>query len=306
MAPNAFDLNALAVFARVVEEKGFSAAARKLGLSKSAVSKHISQLEDHVGARLLQRTTRRLSLTDTGAALYERCARIVAEVEEAERAVNQLQTLPRGTLRVSGPLAFGVRHLAPAIAEFMQMYPELQVDIQLSDRLVDLVDEGFDVAVRIARLADSSLIARRLCPMDLYAVATPAYLAAHGTPVHPRDLAGHNCLHYSYAASGDTWQFLEGQADLHAHVHGTLRTNNGDVMLAAVRANLGIAILPAFLAGPALCDQQIVEVLPQFRPRVSAVHVVYPHSRHLPTKVRLLIDFLAESWRSPPWIHERK
>lgn len=301
MTGTGFDLNALAVFAKVVEAKGFSAAARQLGLSKSAVSKSVSHLEDHVGARLLQRTTRSLALTDAGAALFERCTRIVAEVEEAERTVNQLQTLPKGTLRVSAPLAFGVRHLGPMLAEFMATYPDLQVDVQLSDRQVDLIEEGFDVAVRIARLADSSLIARKLCPMDGCAVAAPGYLLARGTPTHPRELTAHNCLQYSYAMAGDTWIFQHNGSEMPIRVAGSLRTNNGDVMVAAVRAGIGVAMLPAFLTAEAVRSGALIEVLPQFRPKPSAVYAVYPHSRHLSTKVRLFVDFLALRLDRPAW-----
>lgn len=302
MPPIRLDLNALAVFACVVEEKGFSSASRRLGLSKSAVSKHVSQLEDQTGARLLQRTTRRLSLTDAGAAMYERCARIVAEAEDAERAINQLQTKPKGMLRVSGPLAFGTRHLGGPVAEFMSRYPELHVDLQLSDRLVDLVDDGFDVAVRISRLADSSLIARKLCPMQGYAVASQAYLDRCGVPQHPRDLVGHNCLQYSYATTGDTWMFADGERELPVHVRGTMRSNNGDVMLQMVLADVGIAMLPAFIAGCDLNAGRLIEVLPAFRPRFTAVYAVYPHSRHLSTKVRLFVDFLAETFAQPSWV----
>ncbi len=303
MQPVRLDLNALAVFACVVDEKGFSAASRKLGLSKSAVSKHVSHLEDQTGTRLLQRTTRRLSLTDVGAALYERCARIVAEAEQAERAISQLQTTPKGTLRVSGPLAFGIRHLGRPVADFMNRYPELSVDLQLSDRLVDLVDDGFDVAVRISRLADSSLIARKLCPMETYGVATRAYLDRHGVPALPRDLVGHNCLQYSYATTGDTWVFTDGDGELPVHVRGSLRTNNGDVMLQSVLADVGIALLPAFIAGCDLRDGRLIEVLPAFRPRSTGVYAVYPHSRHLSTKVWLFVDFLAETFAQPSWAH---
>lgn len=301
MTAGRLDLNALAVFAAVVEEKGFSAAARKLGLSKSAVSKFVAQLEDHIGARLLQRTTRRLALTDAGSALYDRCARIVAEVQEAEAAVNQLQTQPKGILRVSAPLAFGIRHLGEPLAAFMRLYPELHVDMQLSDSIVDLVEEGFDMAVRIARLTDSTLIAKKLCSMEPYCVAAPAYLQERGTPTHPRDLGAHNCLGYSYSASGDTWQLEQRGQPLPAHVHGSLRTNNGDLMVAAVRAGLGMAILPAFLVGADLRSGKLVEVLADFRPKSAGVYAVYPHSRHLSTKVRLFVDHLAAWFASPPW-----
>lgn len=296
------DLNSMAVFARVVEENGFTQAAQRLGLSKSAVSKHVSQLEDRVGARLLQRTTRRISLTDVGAAFYERCARILAEVQEAELAVSRLQSAPRGTLRLSAPMSFGRSHLAPAIAEFLQRYPELHIEMDMSDRVVDLVDEGYDLAVRIARLTDSSLIARRLCAAPRVICASPAYLAAHGAPQRPEDLTSHNCLLYSYLSTGDTWYFpTHDGEDTAVHVTGNLRANNGDVLLEGAMAGLGIAAAPAFMAEPALADGRLVEILKPYRHFGAAVHAVYPHNRHLSVKVRAFIDFLAERFAADPW-----
>lgn len=301
MTRPAMDLNAMAVFARVVETNGFSAAARSLGVSKSAVSKDITQLEDHMGVRLLQRTTRRLALTDAGAAFYERCARVVAEAEEAERALSQLQASPRGLLRMSAPVGFGVAHLSGVLAEFQTLYPEVQVDLQLADRLVDLVEEGFDMAVRISRLQDSSLVARKLCPMPLHVVATPQYLALKGLPTEPRDLTQHNCLLYSYAASGDAWPFRQGERDTAVHVHGNLRTNNGDLILAAVLGHQGVAILPEFMVGARLCRGELVEILSDFRLPASAVYAIYPHSRHLSTKVRVMVDLLVRAFADPIW-----
>jgi DNA-binding transcriptional LysR family regulator len=296
------DLNGLVVFARVVEEKGFSSAARRLGLSKSAVSKQISQLEDRVGARLLNRTTRRLSLTDVGAAFYERCARILAEAEEAELAVSHLQTVPRGTLRISGPTSFGGRYLAAALADFLGLYPELRVDLILNDRVVDLVDEGFDVAVRIGRLADSSLIAKRLCPMPRLIVASPAYVAKHGRPDRPEDLVHHNCLLYSYQATGEVWHVQDRQGvSTSVHVTGNFRANNGEVLLEGARAGVGVALLPAFLAGPDVCTGRLVEVLAPDVDTAQAVSAVYPHNRHLSAKVRVFVDFLAERFSGAPW-----
>ena len=296
------DLNSMAVFARVVEENGFTQAAQRLGLSKSAVSKHVSQLEDRVGARLLQRTTRRISLTDVGAAFYERCARILAEVQEAELAVSRLQSAPRGTLRLSAPMSFGRSHLGPAIAEFLQLYPELHIEMDMSDRVVDLVDEGYDLAVRIARLTDSSLIARRLCAAPRVICASPAYLATRGTPQRPTDLTSHNCLLYSYLSTGDTWHFpTDGGEDVAVHVTGNLRANNGDVLLEGAMAGLGIAGAPAFMAEPALADGRLVEILKPYRDFGAAVHAVYPHNRHLSVKVRAFIDFLAQRFVSDPW-----
>lgn len=301
MARLSIDLNAMAVFARVVEESGFSAAARSLDMSKSAVSKQVTLLEDQMGVRLLQRTTRKLALTDAGAAFYERCVRVVAEAEEAERALSQLQVAPRGLLRITAPVGFGVAHLSGVLLEFQKLYPEVEVDLQLSDRLVDLVEEGFDMAVRISRLQDSSLVARKLCPMPMHIVAAPAYLAQHGTPKEPRDLTRLNCLSYSYASSGDTWNLRHRDRDVAVRVSGNLRTNTGEVILSAVRAGIGVAILPAFLAGPGLCSGELVELLTDCRLPTGAVYAIYPHSRHLSTKVRVMIDLMVKALTDPPW-----
>lgn len=296
------DLNSMAVFARVVEEQGFSSAARRLGLSKSAVSKHISQLEDRIGARLLHRTTRRLRLTDVGAAFYERCARILAEAEEAELAVSRMSAAPRGTLRVSAPVSFGSRFLAKPMAEFAMIYPELRIELVLNDRVVDLVDEGYDVALRIGRLADSSLIARRLCAMPLYIVASPKYLAKHGTPKVPADLHAHNCTLYSLASGGDVYQCRDGDRDISIKVDGTMRANNGDLLIEAVRAGLGLAFMPAFLCGCDLHDGTLVEVLRDYRVLPGAINAVYPHNRHLSAKVRVFVDFLVDHFTDLPWL----
>lgn len=293
----------MAVFARVVEEKGFSAAARRLGLSKSAVSKHVSHLEDEVGARLLHRTTRRLGLTDVGAAFYERCARIVAEVEEAELAISHLQSEPRGVLKVSAPTAFGSRYLAPAMAEFLASHPGLRADLTLDDRIVDLVDDGYDLAVRIGRLTDSSLMVRRLCPSTRFICAAPSYLERHGVPMTPQALAGRNCLLYSYQATGDTWHFrdLDGR-DLPVQVHGNFHANSGEVLLEVARSGLGVTLLPGFIAAPDLAEGRLVEVLAPYREAPSTVNVVYPHNRHLSAKVRLFVDFLAARFAHEPWM----
>ena len=295
------DLNSMTVFARVVEEQGFSAAARRLGLSKSAVSKHVAQLEDRVGARLLHRTTRRLGLTDVGAAFYERCARILAEVEEAELAVSQMSSAPRGTLRVSAPVSFGSRYLAAPIAELALLYPELRIEVVLSDRVVDLVDEGYDVAIRIGRLADSSLIAKRLCTMPGFIVAAPRYLAKHGTPLGPGDLQQHNCLLYSLSAAGDVYPLREGDRDIAVKVDGRMRANNGDFLMEAVRQGVGLAFMPAFFCGADLRAGTVVEVLSAYRATPGAISAVYPHNRHLSVKVRVFVDFLVAFFAEVPW-----
>ena len=298
-------LSAMAVFARVVEMESFSGAARDLGLSKSAVSKRVGRLEDRMGLRLLNRTTRRLSLTEAGAAFYEGCRRVVAEAEAAERAVTRLASAPRGRLKVNAPMSFGVRHLAPALPDFMARYPELTVDLALNDRLVDLVEEGFDVAVRIVRLEDSSLIARRLAPNRLVLCAAPFYLRAHGAPRAVEDLKGHECLLYSYLAAGDVWRLCGPGGERRLAVTGRLHINNGNALLAAALGGLGVALLPCFICGEDLRAGRLIQVLPEWSgPADTAIAAVYPASRNLSPKVRVFVDFLAERFGGTPYWDE--
>ncbi len=289
------------IFARVVEANSFSAAARRLGLSKSAVSKQISALEDRLGARLLNRTTRRLSPTEVGAALYERCARVAAEVEEAEQIVTRLHTTPRGVLRVNAPVSFGHLHLASAIPGFMAQYPELRVELTLNDRFVDVVEEGYDMVVRIGFLRDSSMVARRLASSDSILCASRAYLDRRGTPRTPGDLAGHDCIVYSYLAEPREWRMNDAQGHRHAvKVSGRLTINNGDAILEALCAGGGIGLLPAFIVGQAVRDGRLVKVLPDYDVPEIGIYALYPHARHLSPKVRAFVDFLAGHFASAP------
>lgn len=292
----------LAVFAKVAEVKSFTKAAEALGLSKSAVSKHVAGLEERLKARLLQRTTRRLSLTEVGTALFARAQRIVAEVEEAERAVTTLSTEPRGTLRVSAPMSFGVRHLGPLVAEFMARYPELNVEMILNDRMVDIVEDGFDLAIRIAKLPDSSLIARKLCPGRRVVCASPAYWRRHGIPKTPADLKGHNCLMYTYLLSPGELRFDGPAGPLTIPVAGTLHSNNGDILRSAALAGIGFYFAPTFLVGDDVRAGRLERVLPEYDDTSLSIYAVYPHNRHLSAKVRAFIDFLAERFGGePPW-----
>lgn len=295
-------LDEMAVFAGVAEAGGFTAAAAVLGISKSAVSKRVSRLEDRLGARLLNRTTRRLSLTEVGAAFHERCIRILAEVEEAELAVSNLQAKPRGTLRVNAPMSFGVLHVVPALAGFMSRYPELKVDLVLNDRVVDLIEEGFDVAVRIANLPDSSLVARRLASFRRVVCASPDYLRRHGTPVHPRDLRDHNCLNYTYLLTTGGWRFRGPSGPLTVSVSGTLEANNGDALCAAALSGIGVCMLPIFIVDKDLLAGRLQAVLRDFEETGLSIQAVFPHARHLSAKVRAFIDFLAQRFaHSPYW-----
>ena len=296
-------VNAMIVFARVVEANGFSAAARRLGLSKSAVSKQVAALEDRLGARLLNRTTRRISPTEIGQALFERCQRIAAEVEEAELAVTRLSTAPRGRLRVNASMSFGHIFLAPVLPDFHARYPEVTVEMTLNDRIVDVVEEGYDLAIRIARLDDSSLIARKLADAQRILAASPAYLARAGRPERAADLAQHDCLTYSYAARPGVWRVADADGAVReVPVSGSLHTNNGDALRAAALAGLGIVELPTFLIGDDVAAGRLVHVFPHFVDRFGGIYAVYPHNRHLSAKVRALVDFLvARIGPKPPW-----
>lgn len=280
------------IFAQVVDQGSFTRAAASLGLSKATISKQVARLEERLGARLLNRTTRRLHLTDAGQAYYQACSRILHEIEAAEGAVAQLQSKPRGRLRVSGPVSFGQRFLGAAIAELMTTYPELEVELVLSDRFVDIVEEGFDVAVRIASLTDSSLIARRLGPMRGYVCASPDYLRAHGHPQRPADLAGHNCLLYSHESTGPRWSFKGESGQTTVQVEGTLRVNNGDVLRQAALHGVGLAFLPGFIVEEDIRRGRLVSVLEEWTEWDAGIYAVYPHRRHLAAKVRVFVDFM--------------
>jgi DNA-binding transcriptional LysR family regulator len=296
------DVTAMIVFARVVELSGFSAAAQALGLSKSAVSKQISRLEDRLGTRLLNRTTRQLSLTEAGAAFYERCQRVEAEALAAEEAVTRLAEAPRGLLKVNAGVSFGTRHIAPALPDFLALCPDLEVDLSLNDRLVDLVDEGYDVALRIGELGDSSLVARRLAPLKMRLVAVPAYLDRAGRPTHPGDLKEHDCLLYAYQQGGQTWSFKGPEGETKVRPSGRMRVNNGDAILQACLGGQGLALLPEFICWEALADGRLERLLPDWQVGGDgAIHAVFPASRNLSPKVRVFIDFLVTRFGPAPY-----
>lgn len=292
------NLDGMTVFARVVEERSFSGAARKQGMSKSAVSKHITKLEDNLGIRLLNRTTRRLSLTDAGATFYRHCARVVEEVETAEHALTDLRGTPRGTLRISAPLTFGQMYLPQLVTEFMEMFPGLHVDIHLADHKVDLVAEGIDMAIRITRLKDSSLIARKLADFKGHVVAAPSYLEKYGEPKTPQDLADHRTLAYTNLPSPNIWDFTGPEGPVSVRVNPVLSCNNGEFTSIAAIRGLGIAREPEFIVAEALQAGRLVRILDGYDPLNSGgIYAVYPERRHLPSKVRVFIDFLVEKFR---------
>ena len=294
----------MAIFARVVEEKSFSAAARRLNLSKSFVSKNITQLEKSVGARLLNRTTRAVSVTEAGAVFYEHCARIVEELEEAKLAVGRLQTTPRGILRISAPVAFGRLHVASALPAFLAAHPELKIDMVTTDRFVDLAEEGYDVVVRIGGEPSPNVVARKLAPVNRRMCATPEYFARYGVPESPEDLATHNCLTYTYFNPQDPWRLRGPHGDISVPASGNLRLNDDDALSEAVLGGLGIALLPTFLIGKDLQSGRLRSVLSGYVPLERHIYAVYLPNRHLSAKVRAFIDFfLARIGREPYWDH---
>jgi DNA-binding transcriptional LysR family regulator len=303
LAENILDrLDSMEAFVRVAESHSFSEAARRLRVSKSVVSRQVSALEAQLGARLFHRTTRSLALTEIGRAYFERCSRILADIEEANLSVSSLQAAPRGRLRVNAPMSFGILHLAPLIPAFCQRFPEIDIDMELNDRFINLVDEGVDVAVRIGKLADSSLIARHLAPARKVLCASPEYLNRHGTPVTPDDLERHECLTYSNRATPEEWSFAHPDGrPWPISVQGRLRVNNGDVLREAALGGLGIVIQPSFIVGRDLQAGTLVSLLADFIPQDLAIHAVYPHNRHLSPKVRAFVDFLVEHFGPRPY-----
>jgi DNA-binding transcriptional LysR family regulator len=294
-------LTGMRVFATVAERASFAAAAEVLGLSRTMISKHVAALEDRLGARLLNRTTRRISLTEAGAGYLERVTEILQLVDEAEGAVSATAGEPRGLLRVNAPMSFSIHHLAPCLAEFRAAHPKVDVELTLNDRVVDLIDEGVDVAIRIGKLKDSSLIARRLATARLALCAAPSYLARRGEPKDPAELAQHDCLQYSYASDRDVWQFDGPDGRLEVRVRGPLTSNNGDALMNAAIAGLGIVRQPTFIVGEALRDGRLVRILPGYTLPVIGIHAVLPGSRHVSAKTRSFVEFLVRRFAGEPY-----
>lgn len=295
-------LDGIAAFVRVVDSGSFSAAAQRLNVSKSAVSAQVQRLEERLGVRLLHRTTRRLSLTEAGAAYYRHCARILAEAEAAEQAAGALQREPRGTLRISAPVTFGWMHVAPAVPAFLARYPELAVDITLSPEHVNLVDAGLDLAIRIGVLEDSPLVVRRLAPSRLVLCTAPAYLAARGVPREPRDLAGHDCLSTGLLPWGDEWRLIGKGGEVRVAVSGRFRSNSAEMLRAAALDGLGIAVLPSWSVAEALRAGSLRRVLPGWSLPASTIYAAYPGNRLMAVKVRAFVNHLARRFgRTPYW-----
>ena len=284
-------------FTQVIESGGFAAAARKMGVSRSTVNKLVINLEDELNVQLLQRSTRQVNPTPGGLVFYERCLNILAEVEAAENAVSELQTEPKGTLKINAPMSFGTLYLGKAIAEFMTQYPELQVQLTLDDRFIDPIAEGYDLTIRISQPETSpSLVCQAIAPVPRVLCAAPAYLEQHGIPEHPEDLQDYSCLHYGQIVTGNQWQLINREREYLVTVKGVLCSNNGEVLKDAAVQGLGIALLPSFIIDRELERDRLAIVLPDFQPPAISLCLIYPLNRHLSTKIRLFSDFLHQKF----------
>ena len=295
------DLQQLASFIAVVNVGSFVGAADALGLSKAAVSRHVTDLETQLGVRLLHRTTRRLSLTDDGQRFHARATELLALAGELESETSAGSAEAAGVLRINAPLTFGNLHLAPLWPGFLAANPKVALDVTLNDRVVDLVEEGYDVAIRITNLASSQLVSRRLATTRVVLCASPAYLAAHGTPSHPRELAGHEVVSYAYWTGGDDWRFTGADGEARVRVQPRLHTNSGDTCRVAALRGQGVVLQPDFLIGDDLRRGDLVELLPGWRSLELGIHAVYASRKHLPMKTRRLVDFLVEAFAKPAW-----
>lgn len=294
-------LDGMRTYVAVVSEGSFVGAARRLKISPQLVSKYVGQLEERLGARLLNRSTRRISITEAGQAYFERCQQVLADIDEMESAVGELTTAARGTLRVNAPMSFGVLHLARAVARYQQQHPEVHVDLTLDDRHVDVVSEGFDLAIRIGQLAESSLVARKLAPVRLVVCGSSDYFARHGIPKTPKQLSLHRCLRYTYGTSADSWRFEKDSRHYDVKIKGPITANNGNALREAAIAGAGLVREPTFIVGDDIREGRLLVVLDEFRiPELSA-YAIYAHRQYLSAKVRTFVDFLADYFGSPPY-----
>lgn len=287
-------LSGMSVFARVADRQSFTAAAEDLKISKSAVSKQIARLEDRLGVQLIHRTTRRLHLTEVGQAYFERAKRIVEDAEAAEQTISNLHGELHGTLRINAPQSYGVRRLSPLLPEFMDRHPNLNIDISFNDRRIDMIEEGFDVGIRITRMPDSSLMARKLGTTGSAVVASPDYWQKYGKPEHPNDLINHRCLLYDYSSTPREWPFLGPDGPFSVPIKGRFRSNNGDALLKATIGGIGINYIPTFLTDRLLESGKLESALDSYVMPSIDIHAVWPQNRHLSAKVRAFIDYLVE------------
>jgi len=296
------DFEGLAMFAKVAEERSFAAAARAMGVSVATVSRAVSRLEERLGARLFNRTSRRLALTDFGHSLAERATRLYDEAEAAENAVREMSSRPRGLIRFAVPMSFGLRWVAPLLPDFFRLYPDISIDLHLSDAVVDLVGDGFDAALRVAVLPDSSLVARRLCGVSPVVLAAPSYLARHGEPRHPRELNGHHCLGYAYRRRQDIWHFTNSAGEEESVTpSGPLRVTNADALVPMLLDGLAIAELPEFMAAEHLANGTLTAILTDWSLPKGGLYFITPSARTRPAKVGVLADFLIERLSDPVW-----
>lgn len=295
-------LTAIEAFVRTVDHGSLTAASARLGISRAMVSRLLKELEQRVGARLINRTTRRLALTEPGRVFHQRCSRLLAELDEAEQEVGAAGTRPRGRLRVSAPMTFGTMYLSDLLPEYLAAFPDITLDLVLNDRYVDLVEDGFDLAIRIGRLADSSLVVRKLAPCRIVICASPAYLASRGRPSGPADLEHHDSLLYSFGTLGDAFELNGPEGRIVVRLRGQLRANNGEILAHGGAAGLGIVLGPSFIVADHLRSGELVEIMADWRPPDSGIYAVFPEGRQVSAKVRSLVDFLARRLGpEPPW-----
>lgn len=287
-------LTSMSVFLRVVDKGGFSAAAEEFGISATMVGKHVRALEERLGGRLLNRTTRSQSLTELGRTYYERCRQVIADVEAIENTASEMRAAPRGTLRINAPVSFGSMQLAPALADFLAQYPEVQVDLTLNDRVVDLAEEGFELVIRVGALSDSGLVARKLASYRIVACASPDYLARHGRPKTPRDLQDHNCLTFHYGARSHLWPFEGPSGRQSIAIRGNLKINNGDALRMAALQGVGIIWQPEALVAGDLAAGRLVRLLQRYESPPRPMHILYLPDRRLSPKLRSFIEFAVE------------
>lgn len=290
-------------FNAVVDAGSFVKAADALDLSKAAVSRYVVDMETRLGVRLLHRTTRKLSLTEEGQVFYARSKELLAELQEAEDEVTARSDAASGLLRINAPFTFGILHLAPLWGAFKALHPQVSLEVNLADRLVDLVEEGYDVAIRIAKLENSSLVSKRLATTRIVLCASPQYLARHGTPQHPGELVNHAIISYSYRSAKDDWTFTGPQGSVSVKTKPCIHTNNGDTCRAAALSHQGVILQPTFLVGKDLADGSLVELMPSYRSEELGIYAVYPTRKHVSAKVRVLMDFLSSHFagRGPSW-----
>jgi len=296
-----YDLNLMLIFAHVVNEQGFSAAARKLGMSRSSVSKAVAKLEHALGASLLNRSTRHQSLTEVGVAFYDYCTRISYEADEAHKMIESLNTQPRGVLKVVASVAFGTLHIAPAIGDFMRRYPKLDIDMTITDRVVDLAEEGYDVIISITRDPPEAVVARKLAPIRRKLCATPEYFKEFGEPANPEDLVKHNCLDYIHSGDKGMWRFSGPDGEVSVPISGRLRINDDEALSQVVLNGFGLALLPTFIIGRDIQAKLLKSVLSEYIPVEQHAYALYLPKRNLPLKIRALIDFLTERFGTEPY-----